>query len=82
MSKLYTLKILEKKLKIRRNTLYRYISQGDLKAIKIGKSYRVRESDLQLFLDKCNKATEMESQNRQENTSFTLKDILKLLLLP
>jgi len=45
------LKNLSKKLKISVRTLRKYIKEGRLKAIKIGKSYFVTEPNLLKFLD-------------------------------
>jgi excisionase family DNA binding protein len=48
---LYTVKEVRDILKVTQRTLYNYIKNGDLKAVKIGKYWRIRESDLQEFLD-------------------------------
>lgn len=48
--KLYTLKEVEAILKVTQRTLYNYIKSGKLKAIKLGKEWRVREEDLNDFL--------------------------------
>ena len=48
--KLYNLDELSKVLKVNKVTLRGYIEQGRLKAIKIGRSYRVSEEDLREFL--------------------------------
>ena len=38
------------RLKLHPNTVARYIQQGKLKGAKVGKGYRVRESDLAAFI--------------------------------
>jgi len=48
--KLYNLDELSKILKVNKVTLRGYIEQGRLKAVKIGRSYRVTEEDLREFL--------------------------------
>ncbi|HXG30507.1 MAG TPA: helix-turn-helix domain-containing protein [Thermodesulfobacteriota bacterium] len=48
--KLYNLEELSKVLKVNKVTLRGYIEQGRLKAVKIGRSYRVTEEDLREFL--------------------------------
>ena len=48
--KLYNLDELSKVLKVNKVTLRNYIEQGRLKAVKIGRSYRVTEEDLRGFL--------------------------------
>ena len=47
---LYTVKEVKDILKVSRRTLYNYIKSGDLTAVKVGKYWRIRESDLQEFL--------------------------------
>lgn len=54
--KLYTLKEVEKILKVTRRTLYTYIQNGQLKATKIGKYWRVKHADLMDFVDNGNPA--------------------------
>ena len=48
--KLYNLDELSKVLKVNKVTLRGYIEQGRLKAVKIGRSYRITEEDLKEFL--------------------------------
>jgi excisionase family DNA binding protein len=50
--KLYTVEEVAQILKVTERTLYNYIKGGYLKAIKIGKHWRVKHSDLQDFLQK------------------------------
>src|SRR5215211_4475425 len=45
-----TIKDITTRLKVHENTIARYIQEGKLKGVKVGKAYRVRESDLALFL--------------------------------
>jgi len=44
-----TIKDITARLKLHPNTIARYIQEGKLKGVKVGKGYRVRESDLALF---------------------------------
>ena len=46
MDELYTVKEVGEKLKMHRNKIIKLISSGELKAYKIGKSYRIKRSDL------------------------------------
>lgn len=39
-------------LQIHPLTVLRYIKEGKLKAIKLGRVYRIRESEIEKFLDK------------------------------
>ncbi len=48
MIKVYTLNEVAEILKVTRRTLYNYIKEGKLQAVKIGKSWRVEESTYRL----------------------------------
>jgi len=48
---LYTLEEIKEILKVTRRTLYNYIKSGNLKAVKIGKYWRIKQSDLEEFLE-------------------------------
>lgn len=48
--KVYTLEEIVDLLHVTRRTLYTYIKEGKLKAVKIGKYWRVREDQLRDFL--------------------------------
>ena len=50
--KVYTLSEVEKMLRVTRRTLYVYIESGDLKAFKVGKSWRVTDEALKDFIEK------------------------------
>jgi len=50
--KVYTLEEIVAILSVTKRTIYNYIKNGDLKATKIGKYWRVQHADLQEFLDK------------------------------
>jgi excisionase family DNA binding protein len=52
MLKVYTINEVEEMLTVTRRTLYSYIKDGKLKAVKIGREWRVKHSDLQAFLDR------------------------------
>ena len=47
----YTLKEIEDLLSISQRSLYRWIKDGKLKAVKVGYLWRVSKKDLQEFLD-------------------------------
>lgn len=53
--KVYTLKEVEDMLSVTRRTVYNYIKNGDLKATKIGKYWRVQHEDLQDFINRGTK---------------------------
>ena len=48
--KLYTIDEIADILKVTQRTIYNYIKSGSLKAIKIGKYWRIRHEDLDHFL--------------------------------
>jgi excisionase family DNA binding protein len=50
--KLYTSEEIRDILKITQRTLYNYIKNKSLKAIKVGKYWRIRHEDLQDFLNR------------------------------
>lgn len=53
--KLYTLKEIEDILKVTQRTLYRYIKEGNLQAVKVGREWRVTHEALQAFISKGTK---------------------------
>jgi len=48
--KLYTTEEVKKILKVTQRTVYNYIKNGDLKAVKVGRRWRVKHQDLKAFL--------------------------------
>ena len=48
--KVYDLLEVEEILKITRRTLYSYIKDGKIKAVKVGRVWRIRHEDLDAFL--------------------------------
>ena len=48
--KVYTLKEVEDILKVTQRTLYNYIKGGQLKAVKLGREWRVTDEELKNFL--------------------------------
>lgn len=49
--KVYTLREVEAILKVTQRTLYNYIKGGQLKAVKLGRNWRVTEEALREFLN-------------------------------
>ena len=47
----YSIEEVAKMLKVAYLTVYRWIQAGKLKAIKAGKQYRIRENDLNGFIE-------------------------------
>lgn len=50
--KVYTIEEVVELLHVTRRTVYSYIKEGKLKAVKIGKYWRVTEKNLEDFLSK------------------------------
>ena len=50
--KLYTIEEISSILKVTQRTVYNFIKSGNLKAIKIGKYWRIKHTDFQDFVDK------------------------------
>ena len=48
--KLYSIDEIADILKVTQRTIYNYIKSGSLKAIKIGKYWRIKHTDLEQFL--------------------------------
>lgn len=59
--KVYTLEEIAELLHITRRTLYSYVKEGKLKAVKVGKYWRVTEKNLEEFLST---GTEVSDANR------------------
>jgi excisionase family DNA binding protein len=53
--KVYTIEEVVNLLHVTRRTVYSYIKEGKLKAVKIGKYWRVTEKNLEDFLSKGTK---------------------------
>lgn len=48
---LYSVEEVTEILKVTQRTLYNYIKSGSLKAVKVGKYWRVKHEDLKEFID-------------------------------
>ncbi len=51
ISRLLTVAEVATLMRVSRMTVYRLIRRGQLKAIRVGRNYRVRESDLSEYLE-------------------------------
>ena len=52
MKKIYTIRDIEELLKTNRQTIYKYIRFGDLQGVKIGRTWRFTEENVNDFLKK------------------------------
>lgn len=51
ISRLLTVAEVATVIRVSRMTVYRLIRRGQLKAMRVGRNYRVREDDLELYLE-------------------------------
>ena len=59
--KLFTAKEAAEILKVRKNTVYDMIKRGDLKASKLGKQLRIRQEDLDFYIQYGSQAKVVDS---------------------
>ena len=59
--KVYTIEELVEVLQVTRRTIYNYLKEGKLKAVKMGKYWRVTEKQLEEFLTPSNTSNRKES---------------------
>lgn len=64
--RVYALEEVEAILKVTRRTLYNYIKGGQLKAVKMGKYWRVTEENLREFISKDTKIDYAQPKNSEE----------------
>jgi len=50
---LMTVREVAEHMRVSTMTVYRLIKAGELSAVRVGKNFRIRESDLQAYLDGC-----------------------------
>ena len=65
---IYTTEQVAKLLQIHPLTVLKYIKEGKIKAIKLGRVYRFRESALQEFLEKGEKWTSLRQPAQKKKT--------------
>lgn len=63
--KVYTLNEVSEILKVTRRTLYNYVREGKLQAVKVGKYWRVTDSNLRSFI--ATGTSVLEVNRRKEN---------------
>ena len=74
--KVYTLAEVQEILKVTQRTVYNYINSGKLKAVKMGKYWRVRHEDLDAFLTGATvcSSTATEPKARRQEGSTIIRD--------
>ena len=63
--KVYTTDEALEVLKVTRRTLYRYIKAGQIKAIRIGREYRITEDALKDFLERGTDSNYLEKLQKK-----------------
>ncbi len=63
--KFYTVDDISKMLDMHPKTLQRYIREGKLRAVKVGKAWRISGHDLSLFMESSGQMPEQEEKTRQ-----------------
>ncbi len=58
-------------LQIHQFTVLKFIKQGRLKASKIGRAYRIRQSDLELFLDQTSERPVKQTKTQTQSQSVS-----------
>lgn len=52
IEKLYTARECAEMLRVHRDTIIRYLKNGKLKAIKVGRNFKISESNLREFMER------------------------------
>ena len=76
--KLLTAKEAAEILKVRKNTVYDMIKRGDLKASKLGKQLRIRQGDLEFYIQYGSQAkvvNSMQTGREIQNRKIILKKL-------
>lgn len=68
--KLLTAKEAAEILKVRKNTVYDMIKRGDLKASKLGKQLRIRQGDLEFYIQYGSQAKVYQEGNSEEKNNI------------
>ncbi len=77
--KLFSIEEVAKKLNLHHKTIRRYITNGGLKANRVGKQWRISQEDLNLFLD--NSVSDVEIiEHKEVIPIFSDIDIKKLAM--
>ena len=68
--KLLTAKEAAEILKVKKNTVYDMIKRGDLKASKLGKQLRIRQEDLDVYIQYGSQAKVVDSMQTGHNINI------------
>ena len=64
ISKLYGIQETAELLGVTKRTVYGYVDEGIIKAVKIGREWRITEEDLKAFIAKGTKQARKEAGNK------------------
>ena len=78
--KLFTAKEAAEILKVRKNTVYDMIKRGDLKASKLGKQLRIRQEDLDVYIQYGSQAKVVDSMQTGHNSNIDKAEFEKNIL--
>ena len=78
--KLFTAKEAAEILKVRKNTVYDMIKRGDLKASKLGKQLRIRQEDLDFYIQYGSQAKVVDSMQTGHNSNIDKAEFEKNIL--
>ena len=68
--KLLTAKEAAEILKVRKNTVYDMIKRGDLKASNLGKQLRIRQGDLEFYIQYGSQAKVYQEENSEQKNNI------------
>jgi excisionase family DNA binding protein len=66
MEKIYTPEEIAERLKVQERTVYGWLRSGKLKGAKLGRLWRIRESDFDAFLEEASKRKTTDDEESQE----------------
>ena len=78
--KLLTAKEAAEILKVRKNTVYDMIKRGDLKASKLGKQLRIRQEDLDFYIQYGSQASTMLNEGKTQTNDIDKDEFEKNIL--
>lgn len=78
--KLFTAKEAAEILKVRKNTVYDMIKRGDLKASKLGKQLRIRQEDLDFYIQYGSQASTMLNEGKTQTNDIDKDEFEKNIL--
>lgn len=76
--KLLTAKEAAEILKVRKNTVYDMIKRGDLKASKLGKQLRIRQEDLDFYIQYGSQASTMLNEGKTQTNDIDKDEFKKI----